>query len=507
MRSRNNRPVFIQNGRKAPLHVVSLFYQVRYRVQVTAWSTKTMYSDVLECNCLLYRNKTTFGEVMTYGSRDATINWNDVEHQKLRAHGILLPPEIDVSGNLPVFAGITLHQLLAADGYDPDPKAHQWNYTFDWMFTTSGKWKPNSAIDQKIDLSAKIYGDCVEGVKDEPQYGSIKLEVDPPTSAQKLIWWAYLDYGWFSIPVHMASEDFRWFKPDNAVSFEAVFNKFKKLVGGEPNLFEPYGFDIFDRARDRALDDIRWLNINTAAYLRDLFQLGELRKSLREAIRKPMSEKVWRDVYMQYRYGLRLFIKDTEELITKGAAFNRQLTENARRNDLKVPKLMRGRGKQSSRETRNGLNVRCTSVVELWTEPFKGALAPLKELASLLVSADLWPGLHNLWDFVPYSFVLDWFIPVDDCLTELDKHLMYDALNISKVGVSLKASVTSQTIRFGPFWLSIEWSHYIRRLVPFNDFWLYFAMPEGLLAGFSNQKWSVIHTVDGIAMLRQRKRS
>lgn len=47
----------------------------------------------------------------------------------------------------------------------------------------------------------------------------------------------------------------------------------------------------------------------------------------------------------------------------------------------------------------------------------------LSELSSRIESLGLFPNLKSIWDLIPYSFVLDWFIDVGDFLERADSHL------------------------------------------------------------------------------------
>jgi hypothetical protein len=50
----------------------------------------------------------------------------------------------------------------------------------------------------------------------------------------------------------------------------------------------------------------------------------------------------------------------------------------------------------------------------------------LEKISTGLYRYGLSPSFYVIWDMIPYSFIVDWFIPVGDMLSALDKRRMYD---------------------------------------------------------------------------------
>jgi hypothetical protein len=49
------------------------------------------------------------------------------------------------------------------------------------------------------------------------------------------------------------------------------------------------------------------------------------------------------------------------------------------------------------------------------------------------------PSFYVIWDMIPYSFIVDWFIPVGDILNSYDKKSMYErTYDFSNLWYSLK---------------------------------------------------------------------
>lgn len=56
------------------------------------------------------------------------------------------------------------------------------------------------------------------------------------------------------------------------------------------------------------------------------------------------------------------------------------------------------------------------------------------------VKIGIFPTLVNLWDLVPYSFVIDWFVDVGGLLERIDNNLLFKTLNINYVVTSSKST-------------------------------------------------------------------
>nr|UJQ85098.1 MAG: hypothetical protein 1 [Leviviridae sp.] len=106
-------------------------------------------------------------------------------------------------------------------------------------------------------------------------------------------------------------------------------------------------------------------------------------------------------LYLSYHYGWKLTYQDTLSMI-------RELETLPAR----LKKVLIGRA-----ITSNGLNTysMCT-----WADTSQKQLDLLRDLATKL---DAVLSLENVWDLVPYSFVVDWLIPLGDSLNALDHFL------------------------------------------------------------------------------------
>jgi len=83
--------------------------------------------------------------------------------------------------------------------------------------------------------------------------------------------------------------------------------------------------------------------------------------------------------------------------------------------------------------------------------------------AMLMLNSDkvgLMPSLYNLWDMVPFSFVVDWVYPIGDILQDIDQRWYYRAYKVDELLVSFK-----QKREVTEYWGDTSYSWYDRILM------------------------------------------
>lgn len=87
-----------------------------------------------------------------------------------------------------------------------------------------------------------------------------------------------------------------------------------------------------------------------------------------------------------------------------------------------------------------------------------------EDLVERTESIGMLPTLKNMWDLVPYSFVLDWFIDVGEFLERIDTRLRLIRLNIRYVTSSVKQTRTEQLLGSAlyPYIGSVDMVYYHR---------------------------------------------
>jgi hypothetical protein len=67
-------------------------------------------------------------------------------------------------------------------------------------------------------------------------------------------------------------------------------------------------------------------------------------------------------------------------------------------------------------------------------------VGPIVTILDKLRRLDLVVSRENLWDFIPYSFVVDWFIPIGETLSHLDLRTDIDLFGAKVAILSSKAT-------------------------------------------------------------------
>lgn len=173
-----------------------------------------------------------------------------------------------------------------------------------------------------------------------------------------------------------------------------------------------------ERVND-ALSNINPFTSNALAYLADLKSVSDTLKSVYRLTRDPTNPKKWAAAWLSARFGDRLFVKDTLELVS---AIDTQL--EAAQSSLAS---LAGWLTTSTRWLESGSNPYRTEIISSYVSSgaYKIYYAPsditaLQKAVRKCLEWDAWPSMENLWDLVPMSFVLDWILPVSDFLSHLD---------------------------------------------------------------------------------------
>jgi hypothetical protein len=173
---------------------------------------------------------------------------------------------------------------------------------------------------------------------------------------------------------------------------------------------------------------IQLWNSNGLAYGKDMVlitraarDLVRVAKSLMLRKDLPGTAKSLADLFLSFRYGWCLTAKDTISLLQ--ADYERAYPQ--------------GRCKRSSSYSyfRNGVTI--TARMSVFCRPYSDCVS---ELAGFLSMMDFDFSLENLWDLVPWTFVIDWVVNVGDLLNRFDMLGNMDKFSIFLTGQTLKAT-------------------------------------------------------------------
>lgn len=198
----------------------------------------------------------------------------------------------------------------------------------------------------------------------------------------------------------------------------------------------------------KASEKVNANSVNMIAFLRDLREPHKLIPKLRNLKKL----KTHANNYLGLQYGVLPTISDLRHIV---GAFE------------KVKPYLDKNGFTTYSAGSSSSNVDGV-ITETLSQQIKLAIADeddlFQALASKLESSGFLPTTENLYDLIPYSFVLDWFIDVGGLLHRVDSRLRLARLNIRYATLSRRASLrfnipTSPTF---PYIGSVEMVQYHR---------------------------------------------
>ena len=238
-----------------------------------------------------------------------------------------------------------------------------------------------------------------------------------------------------------------------------------------------------------ALNGLRLLQIDSIAYLRDLGDLSRALSIFKEIKRHPLSKKTWADTFLTYRYGLRLFANDT---LSIAKAINKEV--NRATEPFQTARGMRKRSVPMS----FGNPIEQTMRVKVYADNY--SLTDMSLIAAAR-SIDLYPSLSNLWDLIPYSFVVDWFLPAGEIPGKLDAYSDVQDLHTRSCVASVKSTKLDHISGAFSYSGDIKAVCYQREVLTPND------MSRALSSDSVNFCDGVtpLHFFDGLALRFQRR--
>jgi hypothetical protein len=216
----------------------------------------------------------------------------------------------------------------------------------------------------------------------------------------------------------------------NVLSFLQLINDARTMAVG----------DILKKSQDLWKDVLR----ATGHAVDDLSDSQALKKAGRRALRKKARSGA-ASAWLQYRYVYNTTKADYEQFVrAKVGEFLGSLDQN---------RVLRGSIGLSDGVLK--VKMRLTDN----TKPnFEKMLIGLNQYG-------LFPGLYNLWDMIPFSFIADWFSNLGDELQDIDQSIFFSYYEVNELLVSRKRKIVVEES-----WGKTTYEYYERRL--------YDAMPQ-----------------------------
>lgn len=189
-----------------------------------------------------------------------------------------------------------------------------------------------------------------------------------------------------------------------------------------------------------AIESVSPLDMNNIENGSQLRNMGGFLPPIKESIQlmyDPENPKKWLKAgsswYLWYKYCVKPTASDIKQLVDN----QKQIISDT----LKSPtmKYSNHRARQSEEFHLHGYDVKswCSCNVKVRPQMFN----PLANLYTKLDYLGLSPCLSNLWDLIPFSFVVDWFANVGDALRQLDVQFLANLYDVGSCTIGRKSTV------------------------------------------------------------------
>lgn len=223
-------------------------------------------------------------------------------------------------------------------------------------------------------------------------------------------------------PVRPSTSDVEWQEEYPPHSASLVLQLFSDAMA-TGDLDEPD--NPFGELTRAGVDEIKYVNVNSIAFLKDLPEIGGTLASYRDAVmaiakRNPKDvAKKLASAHLSSKYGDKLTIADTKELVEAFERVKRDLNTNSSHFTLHQRSAAASSNKALQCNTEYVFTLR-------YNRDTGGVQGALRRLAD----ADFLPTLSNVWDMVPYSFVVDWFVDVESFFSAYDTETYYNLISV-----------------------------------------------------------------------------
>lgn len=239
---------------------------------------------------------------------------------------------------------------------------------------------------------------------------------------------------------------------------------------------------------DEAADGVQTISINSLAYIAQFNQIFGTLRSTFALLGAPQDPEKWASWWLSLRYGDRLTFNDTSSIVKALGSQLRTMSTGWRRDFYKV--ICRGTPISLPLDPPYK-SIDASPCLGLYYRPRFSGWFP--DLYRMLDRWDLWPTLENAWDLIPFSFVVDWFVNVQDGLASVDRSnrlLMLDVLAVTEsIRTVLHAwPITTDTMSVCN-WTVVQYTRDTQPSLPTAPF----RIDRGHL--------SAINIVDGISLL------
>lgn len=232
-------------------------------------------------------------------------------------------------------------------------------------------------------------------------------------------------------------------------------------------------------ATQSAANAAKYFAGNGIAYIQDLRRLKSTIFDLIGLLKGKKDLSSVANLWLSGRYGLKLTIQDTIDLV-RGI-------KHAYEDYGKSTSTCRGVSRDEATECHAKL---------YYTRPKLEGIKDFDSLLQMLIQWDLYPTLENIWDLIPYSFVVDWFLGLGDILDGIDSRGYVDHMDIIGTCYTVKSYWVPAHVRHV---LGLSGNVTASEFVRTNP-----RKPYQYIPHFSENGPSIKNIIDGSALIIQR---
>lgn len=214
---------------------------------------------------------------------------------------------------------------------------------------------------------------------------------------------------------------YRHLRPDKSIYRGTVVSACRELSRHMPTFDER---EIFGTLNDECASQARYVDCNTPMLIRELSRLKKDTTALVQLLRGKISHKTIASLFLSQKYGARLTVRDARLIMDKVTDHLCGLIPD--------PDVFRVHSRKHMTLPKPGevflTDFEVDVVSTIWYKP--RPQWTLDRSLYQLAQWDLLPTLQNVWDFVPYSFVVDWFLDVEGALASLDNRFQWQLCQV-----------------------------------------------------------------------------
>lgn len=182
--------------------------------------------------------------------------------------------------------------------------------------------------------------------------------------------------------------------------------------------------ELWGDLTDIAVQNAQALDVNAIAYTRDLLTIRRDVDAILDILHGRVSMKKLADAWLSFKYGLRLTIRDSGEL---GHALGKALLAKRQKQLYSVCRAKDVCVSMCSKGPLDGVSLSDTYNLKIYYSPIDDKFL---SLCKTLMDWDTMPTLQNVWDLIPYSFVVDWFTDFSRTLNRIDSNTYLNTVRV-----------------------------------------------------------------------------